>query len=221
MKTISAFAAVLIAAPILAQQDDPAERYARALADVDSLERFIVQQEEQVRSQEGEIASLERQLVEIDTTNRQIQPLLQRMVDTLARFVELDVPFLIDERTNRVRALQNVMDSAEVSVAEKYRMILEAYQAELDYGNTLETYAGRLGTGADARTVEFARLGRVSLLYRTLDGSEAGYWDSNQKMWVVDDSYAEEVEEAIRVARGEGAPEMLIVPVPAPQEVRS
>jgi hypothetical protein len=113
------------------------------------------------------------------------------------------------------------MSSAETTVAEKYRSILEAYQAELEYGNTLETYAGHLGTGADARTVEFARLGRITLMYRTLDGEETGYWDANQKTWVVDDSYADEIEEAIRVARGDGPQELLIVPVPAPQEVRS
>jgi hypothetical protein len=212
---------LVLATPILAQQDDAANRYSQAKADTVSLERFIRQQEDQVRSQEMEIASLERQLVEIETTNRQVQPLMEQMVNTLARFVELDVPFLLEERTDRVRNLQNLMTRSDVTVSEKYRLILEAYQTELDYGRTLEAYSGRLGTGADARTVEFARLGRVSLMYRTLDGSETGYWDANQKMWVVDDSYADKVEEAIRVARGDGAPELLIVPVPVPQEVRS
>ena len=86
--------AILLAAPALAQ-DDPASAYAQAKADTASLERFIRQQEDQVKSQEAEIASLERQLVEIDTTNRQVQPLLEQMVNTLARFVELDVPFLL------------------------------------------------------------------------------------------------------------------------------
>ena len=201
--------------------DDPATRYAQAMTDAESLERFNLQLEEQVRSQEAEIASIEEQLVRIETTQREVQPLMQQMVDALARFVELDVPFLIEERTNRIRNLQNAMMRADTPVAEKYRMIIEAYQAELEYGRTLEAYEGRLGTGADARTVEFARLGRVSLMYRTLDGEETGYWDANQKTWVVDDSYAEAVEEAIRVARRDGAPELLTVPVPAPQEVRS
>jgi hypothetical protein len=213
--------AIALAAPVLAQQDDAAARYAQAMSDTASLERFIRQQEEQVRSQEEEVASLERQLVEIDTTNRQVQPLLQQMVDTLERFVELDVPFLLEERTNRVRSLQDAMGRADVPVAEKYRLIMDAYQTELDYGRTLEAYEGRLGTGADARTVEFARLGRVSLMYRTIDGSETGYWDSQQKQWVVDNSYAAKVEEALRVAKGDGPEELLIVPVPVPQEVRS
>ncbi len=200
---------------------DAAGRYAQALADAESLERFNSQLEEQVRSQEAEIASIEQQLLEIETTNREVQPLMQQMVDTLEQFVRLDVPFFLEERTARIENLKNLMPRADVAISEKYRLILEAYQIELDYGQTLEAYEGRLGTGADARTVEFVHLGRVSLMYRTLDGSETGYWDANQKMWVVDPSYAEAVEEAIRVARDDGAPDLLTVPVPAPQEVRS
>ena len=200
---------------------DAAGRYAQAMADADSLERFNAQLQEQVESQETEIASIQQQLTDIETTNREVQPLMQQMVDTLARFVELDVPFLIEERTTRVTELKSIMNRADVNVSEKYRRILEAYQIELEYGRTLSAYEGRLGAGADARTVEFAQLGRVSLMYRTLDGSETGYWDANQKTWVVDDSYKEAVEEAIRVARREGAADLLTVPVPAPQEVRS
>lgn len=203
------------------RMQDAAGRYAQAMADVESLERYNAQLQEQVTSQEEEIASIERQLIEIETTNREVQPLMQQMVDTLARFVELDVPFLLEERTGRVNGLKEMMARADITISEKYRRILEAYQIELEYGRTLDAYEGRLGTGADARTVEFARLGRVSLMYRTIDGSETGYWDANQKTWVVDESYREAVEEAIRVARRDGAPDLLTVPVPAPQEVRS
>src|SRR5688572_3413474 len=190
-------------------------------ADADSLERFNRQLEEQVQAQNTEVASLERQLVDIETTNREVQPLMQQMVDTLARFVELDVPFYLDERINRVRNLQGLMGRADVTISEKYRSILEAYQIELDYGRTFDAYEGRLGTGADARTVEFARLGRVSLMYRTLDGTETGYWDATKKDWVVDDSYHDTVEQAIRIARGDDPADLLTVPVPPPQEVRS
>ena len=223
IKTLVPVAAIVFAGPALAQdaEQDPATRYAQAVGDVQSLERFNRLLEEQVSSQEAEVASIERQLVEIETTNREVQPLMQQMVNTLDRFIQLDVPFLLEERTARVANLKSLIDRADVSTSEKYRLILEAYQSELEYGRTLEAYEGHLGAGADARTVEFARLGRVTLMYRTLDGAEAGYWDAEKKDWVVDPSLRPAVEEAIRVARGDGAPELLIVPVPAPQEVRS
>lgn len=200
---------------------DAAGRYAQALADAESLERYNNQLQEQVASQETEIASIERQLVEIETTNREVQPLMQQMVDTLERFVQLDVPFLIEERTARVTGLKDMMGRADVTISEKYRRILEAYQIELEYGRTLDAYEGRLTADNVERTVEFVRLGRISLMYRTLDGAETGYYDNIQKRWVADSSYTEAVEEALRVARGDGAPELLTVPVPAPQEVRS
>jgi hypothetical protein len=200
--------------------EDAEGRTAAAIAEAENFERFNRLLEEQVRSQEEEIASVERQRQEIETTAREVQPLMLQMVETLARFIELDVPFYLEERMNRVHALQALMPRADVPISEKYRLILEAYQIELDYGRTFDAYEGRLGTGADARTVEFARLGRVSLMYRTPDGSETGYWDQNQKTWVVDASYGEAIEAAIRVARGEGD-DLLTVPVPPPQEVRS
>ena len=226
MNTLLPILAVAFAAPAFAQENPPAtedaaSRYARAIADTESLQRYNMLLEEQVRSQEAEVASIGRQMVEIETTSRQVQPLMQEMVNTLDQFIKLDVPFLLEERTARVADLKRIMDRADVSIAEKYRMILDAYQSELEYGRTIEAYSGRLGTGPDARTVEFARLGRVSLMYRTLDGSETGYWDAQKKDWVQDASISGAVDEALRRAKEDGPPELLTVPVPAPQEVRS
>jgi hypothetical protein len=194
--------------------------YRRALSDAESYEAYAEQLEAQVQSQSDEKATIEQQLLEIETTSREVLPLMQRMLDTLEQFVALDVPFLLEERTARVERLNMLMDRADVTISEKYRLILEAYQIELNYGSTFDAYEGRLGTGPDARTVEFARLGRVSLMYRTLDGSETGYWDAQKKDWVSDPSYRDAVEQAIDVAGG-GTPDLLTVPVPPPQEVRS
>ena len=159
------------------------------MADADSLERFNAQSQEQVRSQEEEIASIEQQLLDIETTNREVQPLMQQMVDTLARFVELDVPFLLEERTTRVQNLKDIMDRADVTDLREVPPDPRGVSDRARVRPHVSAYEGRLGTGADARTVEFAQLGRVSLMYRTLDGSETGYWDANQKTWVVDESY--------------------------------
>ncbi len=200
---------------------DAGVRRDQATADADNLDRYNNQLQEQVKTQQTEIASIDRQLTEIETTNREVQPLMQQMVDTLAQFVDLDVPFMLDERKGRVQGLKDMMSRADVTISEKYRRILEAYQIELEYGRTLSAYQGRLGTGADARTVEFVQLGRVALMYRTSDGSETGYYDASKKSWVPDASYRQAVEVAIKVAKHDGPAELLTVPVPAPQEVRS
>jgi seryl-tRNA synthetase len=200
---------------------DAASKYAQALAEAESMEKYNKQLGDQVKEQREEMVSIEQQLLDIETTHREVQPLMQKMVDTLQQFVALDVPFLLEERTNRVASLQALMTRADVAISEKYRRVIESYQIELEYGRTLEAYEGLLGEGAGARTVDFVRLGRVSLMYQTLDGSETGYWNAQDKTWVVDNSYAEAVSEARRVAKKDGAPDLLTVPVPAPQEVRS
>lgn len=198
---------------------DAASRYASAQADADSLDKYNSQLEKQVVAQREEMASIEKQLLDIETTNREVQPLMQRMVDALERFVALDVPFLLDERTQRVNSLKEMMTRADVTISEKYRRIMEAYQIELENGRTLDAYEGVLEKDGSKRTVSFVRLGRVALMYQSLDGAETGYWDAGAKQWVVDNSYAAAVAEARRVAKKDGAPDLLTVPVPAPQEV--
>ncbi len=200
---------------------DAASKYARALGEAESMEKYNTQLGSQVKDQEKEMALIEKQLLEIETTNREVQPLMQKMVDTLEKFVALDVPFLLGERTNRVKGLQSLMTRSDVSISEKYRRIIEAYQIELEYGRTLESYEGTIDDGGLVRTVNFVRLGRVALMYQTLDGAETGYWNAQEKKWVIDNDYAQAVAEARRVALKNGAPDLLRIPVPAPQEDRS
>jgi electron transfer flavoprotein alpha/beta subunit len=58
-------------------------------------------------------------------------------------------------------------------------------------------------------------------MYRTVDGSDTGYWDNQQKTWVADRDDSRAIEEALGMAKEERAPDLVIVPVPAPQGERS
>jgi len=171
-------------------------QYRQYLRETESLREYREQLEAQVQSQVEEIGFVEKQLVEIETTAREVLPLMQKMLDTLERFVALDLPFQLEERRKRVAGLRDAMARADVTISEKYRRIVEAYQIEADYGRTLEAYQGELGEGPQARTVRFLRLGRVALLYQTLDGEDTGYFDAGQKQWVRDDSYRSAVRRA-------------------------
>ena len=91
------------------------------------------------------MTTMTRQLGEIETTSREALPMMQKMVATLDEFVKLDMPFLPEERTNRIAALKDMMTRADVSVSEKYRRIVEAYQIEIEYGRTIEAYQGKVG----------------------------------------------------------------------------
>jgi hypothetical protein len=207
------------------QIDDETQKllseYRKAISETESYNTYADQLTAQVQSQREEIDEINAQLLEVERTAREVSPLMLKMLDTLARFVALDVPFLVEERAKRVTGLQQMMTRADVTISEKYRRILEAYQVEMDYGRTIEAYEAALGDGDGARTVQFLRVGRVSLLYQTLDGRETGYWDAQKKAWTIDDDYQHGFKQGVAVAKKLSAPEMLIVPVPAPKDVRS
>jgi hypothetical protein len=196
-------------------------QYRQYLTEAQTLREYTEQLAAQVESQRGEIDFVQRQLVEIEDTARVVLPLMQKMLDALDRFVGLDVPFQLEERLERIRTLKETMGRADVTISEKYRRIVEAYQIEIEYGSTLEAYQGELGEEAGARTVRFLRIGRVALLYQTLDGKETGYWDAGQRKWVEDDSYRSAVRRGFEVADKVGAPDLLLAPIPAPGEGRS
>lgn len=202
------------------ETQDMAVKYREALAVGASMQKYGDQLTVQLESQNTQLADMKTQLAEIEVTQRDILPLMERMIGTLERFVDLDVPFLVEERKNRVATLKQLLGRADVSTSEKYRRILEAYQIEMEYGRTLDAYTGKLGTGDGARTVQFIRLGRIALMYQTLDGDETGYWNAEEKSWVVDPAYTRDVKRTLSVAKKEGAPDLVMVPVPAPVEVK-
>jgi hypothetical protein len=201
--------------------DDETQRlltdYRDTLRETESLRRYNEQMELQIKAQEEEMASITQQIAEIERTNREIYPLMQRMVETMEQFVALDIPFLKAERAKRIATIKDTLVRADVSTAEKYRRVLEAYTIEMEYGRTIEAYEEKLGEGEESRTVNFVRLGRSALLYQALDGSETGYWNADEKKFVEDNGYEDEVTHALRVARKQTAPDLIVAPIRAPE----
>lgn len=200
------------------QSKDMLTKYNTLVAEAESMNNYSDQLALQVKDQNDAVASYNQQLIDIENTAREVMPMMQRMLDQIDRFVQLDLPFLLDERRDRIQKLKDVMGKADVAISEKYRRIVEAYQIELDFGRTLESYEGKLQGDSAGRTVKFLRIGRVALLYQTLDGEETGYWDADKKGWVVDNHYREGMRAGVSVALKEGAPELIEAPVRAPQD---
>ncbi|WP_232216337.1 DUF3450 domain-containing protein [Methylobacter marinus] len=194
------------------------EEYRSGTLRLEDLSAYNTQMERLIDDQKAEMSKKEIQMRDIVEMERQIAPFLQRMIDVLAEFVALDTPFLPDERQQRLQQLTQMMHRSDVSVTEKYRRIMEAYRVEAEYGHTLEAYQGTLNGDGEPRSVEFLRLGRVGLYYLTLKGDEGGYWLRSSKQWVpLDASLRESLEKAIRVAKKQTPPDLLILPIMAPE----
>ncbi|HEU4617014.1 MAG TPA: DUF3450 domain-containing protein [Gammaproteobacteria bacterium] len=195
---------------------DKATQYAKLMQESAGIERYNARMQQFLQSQQQDIASLTDQVAGLDDAAAQVAPLLQKMYDSLEQFVSADLPFLAEERRARLDKLKDLMEQ-DGGLSEKYRRLVEAYQIELEYGRTMSTYKGTLEDGRDA---EFLHLGRVSLMYRTTDGSEVGYWDAQKGAWVADAHDASVIEDAFDIAQEKTAPDIVTVPVPAAKETR-
>jgi chromosome segregation ATPase len=195
-----------------------AEREYRGLIkEIDGLNVYIQQLDKQLAAQDDEMASIEASIKNVTLVERQITPLMLRMIDAVDQFVAADVPFLKDERSQRVQGLKDLMGRSDVTVAEKYRKVMEAYQAEVDYGRTIESYRGTLDVAGEAREVDFLRVGRIALMYQSLDGQNLGVWNTASAQWeTLDPSYKSKLMAGIRIAREQSAPDLIKVPVAAP-----
>jgi septal ring factor EnvC (AmiA/AmiB activator) len=203
------------------ETDKLAAEYRSVLQQIDALRIYNRQVEELIVAQEEEVASLRDQIDDVELVGRQVIPLMLEMVAALDSFVELDVPFLPEERSSRIAALHELLGRADVTDAERFRRILEAYQVENEYGRTIEAYSGELELEGKSRTVDFLRVGRVVFIYRTRDGAEVGAWDQKARAWeTLSSDYHGAVLQGLRIARKQAAPDLLRLPVPAAEAVQ-
>jgi hypothetical protein len=198
--------------------DDLLTQYQSALRQHESLLIYNRQLDTLIVAQEVERKSLEEQTDQIELVSRDVTPLMLRMIDALSAFVSLDVPFLEEERTDRIGELRKLMHRANVTEAEKYRRIMEAYQIENEYGRTIEAYRSTLAQGDKEVTVNFLRVGRIALVYQTLDESEAGVWNQDSRRWEpLEGSSRSAIRDGLRIARKQVAPDLIRLPLPAPK----
>jgi hypothetical protein len=202
------------------ETDEAIVKYRIALQRVDALRSYNHQMDKLVASQEMEMAALHGEIDDVELVAREVTPLMLAMIDALENFIELDVPFLGDEREQRLAELNGFMSRSDITNSERYRRILEAYQIENEYGRTIETYKGRLELDGQRRVVEFLRIGRIAFLYQTLDGTETGVWDHRQSQWTDAGASRSAVRKGIRVARKQLAPDLLRLPVPAAEAAK-
>ena len=193
------------------------ERDYRALMkEIEGLNVYISQLDRQLDAQAKDLASIDKSMSQAALVERQITPLMLRMIDAVNQFVAADVPFLKEERMARVSKLNDLMGRSDVTAAEKYRKVMEVYQAEIEYGRTIESYRGEL-EGETPREVDFLRIGRIALVYQSLDGQELGIWNTNTNSWQpLAPEYKSKVMAGIRIAREQAAPDLIKVPVAAP-----
>ncbi|MEM7016441.1 MAG: DUF3450 domain-containing protein [Pseudomonadota bacterium] len=193
--------------------------YKTVMKEVEGLRVYNRQQEKQIADQNKQIAKLDESIDRVESIERQITPLMLKMVEALKQFVELDVPFRMEERRDRIAFLDEVMGRSDVTVAEKFRQVFEAYKLENEFGRTIEAYKDTLEIGGGKREVDILKIGRVALLYQSADGQLTGAWNQEARQWeelgVV---YRSQVRDGLQIAKNTKSPDLLMMPIAAPKD---
>jgi hypothetical protein len=193
--------------------------YKTVIKQVDGLKVYNARLQRQITNQERRIADIDESISEVTVIQRQMMPLVIRMIDGLEQFIQLDVPFELDERMARLEFLRDNVDRSDITVAEKFRQVLEAYNIELQYGRGVETYSDTIEINGVVRDVDFLRVGRVSLVYQTTDGEESGVWNASTQSWdpLPSGDYASAIRKGVRIAKKQATIDLLNMPVAAPE----
>ncbi|MDB2438444.1 DUF3450 domain-containing protein [Hellea sp.] len=195
------------------EADTAVREYRAVLQQKDNIALFVAQQDIFLQSQKSEIASLRRQLGTVEQIKQGMSPMMLKMAAEIEDSIDADMPFNLAERKARVERMKNTLADPEVSPAEQYRQVLNAFKIEVSYGQGIDSYEGMHPT-KPGNIVNFLRFGRVSLVYMTKDESEVGRYNLDTKSWdILNGADALALRKAIRISRGEAAPDVVFAPV--------
>lgn len=186
--------------------------------EVEGLKIYNAQLNQQIDSQNKRLKELDESIDKVTVIERQITPLTLRMIDTLEQFIALDMPFHIDERRERITLLRDNFPRAEITIAEKFRQVLEAYKIEREYGRKIDRYSQIIDVNDQKKEVNVLRIGRLALLFETADQQTFGFWNSDAKQWqLLDDAdYRRAINHGLRMASKQTTVDLLTIPISAP-----
>jgi hypothetical protein len=167
-----------------------------------------------IQQEKETIDDLRRKKRELKSLRMKLEPFLSQVVHHLGQMIKADLPFLPEERQNRLSFLENTLTEKDIDLHERLRRIFEALQVEAGYGNTIEVNEQRLELQGDLRQAQVLRLGRLALYYRTLDGQEVGHWDINKGQWEpLPTKFNQSIKQTIEIAQQKRAAELVDLPI--------
>ncbi len=210
------------AAAVLAVLGAPAQaQFRSALQESEATARETATAQQQIDQLDDQTASLlndyRANLKQLEGLQRAMQPLMEDMVARFGELVDADIPFKSTERNARVARLNGVLADPDMSAAQRYRLIVEGYQIEGEYGRTIAGYEGTVNFEGQELTGEFLQVGRIALMFKTPDDSTLLIYDTTAGDWTnLNRSYLQDVKYALRMAKEQTAPDIFFAPVKPP-----
>jgi hypothetical protein len=181
---------------------------------VEGLKLYNAQKRIQIQAQLDLMDKYDEQLVQVVVMQRQIPPLAQRMLEGLEKYVNLDTPFHIEERRQRLDLVRASLSNPKVTASEQVRQILEAYNIEAEYGRKLDAYDATIVLGGQELVVNILRVGRLGMFFQTKDERQTGYYDTETGSWEeLGGGYRVTVRDGIRMANKLAPMDIMMLPI--------
>ena len=188
---------------------------------IEGLRVYNAQMRKQIERQEERLKEIDKTMKEAQVMQRQIPPFTRRMLAGIEKSIELDMPFHLAERKERIAFANAAIDNPTVSPAEGLRQVLETFNVEMEYGRKLDNYKDTIEIEGQQREVNVLRVGRLALVYQSSDESLTGAWDNNTDQWVpLDNSYRNPTRKGLKIANRLATVDMLELPIQNPEAVK-
>ena len=162
------------------------------------------------------IADLEFKKAEALKVREQLDPYLEEVVGRLTEFVSTDLPFLLDDRERRLNFLKDSLNDYQLQMSEKLRRVFEGVQVETTYGRLFGSIDTVLNLNGSDTQVTLLHLGRVTMFYLSLDGTQVGRWNGETKQWeALPEKYIRPIRRGLDIADRKRSVELIEIPLGA------
>lgn len=167
-----------------------------------------------VNKQRQKLQRMKQEKQELNTMQLRLEPYLEEKIAHLENFIDNDLPFNNESRNSHIKYLQESLYDPDLSLPEKLRRVIKAYQREAKYGMTIGAEKRELNIKGKTIKAQIFRLGRLKLFYSSLDGQHIGIWNQKENKWEkIDDQYKRALQKAIDIANQQKAVELVKLPV--------
>ena len=200
---------------IVAGAQDRFVEYRSLSKQIDGLKAYNAQLSSQIDSQENLLERFQNSIQQVSRIERQMLPLVENMLQSLWKFIDLDLPFHNAERQERMTFIEENLLSTELDVAEKFRQIMEAYQIENEYGRKIDSYHDIVEIDGIQHEVDVLRVGRIALVCQTKDATISARWNNKRKLWQVLDnaSYRNTIRNGLLMAKKQAPIQIIKLPI--------
>ena len=186
---------------------------------IEGLRVYNAQMRQQIQRQEERLKEIDRTLKEAQVMQRQIPPFTRRMLAGVKTSIELDLPFHLAERKERIAFAKAALDNPTVSPAEGLRQVLEAFNVEAEYGRKIDAYKDSIVIDGELIEGNILRVGRLAMVFQTADETQTLAWNNETRSWEeLDNSYRNPTRKGLRIANKLATVDLMELPLPAATE---